>query len=380
MVIPMRSNAILVTLVLLAACTNPASPEAVGDPRDALDVVVTMYPLEEFVKAVGGEHVAARNLLAPGAEPHGWQLRASDVAALERADLIVRIGAGFETWLDEPLTARTFTAADHVELLAYDDDHGEHSDEKHADHERADHEHGDEMHAHDDDHTDEKHSDETHSDEEHPDERTHEETRELGMAPDHEMHSDEDYGDEMLDDHEDGHDHGPNDPHIWLSFENDQAIVTALAERLAAMDPEHAEAYRANAIAYNEKLAELDAAYRSRLEGCSREFVVNHAAFGYLAHEYELEQIAIFGLTHDDEPTPREIAKLQELIGAHGVRTVFTEELVSATVAESIARDTGLTVRVLNPAPSLTQAQLDKGTSFIDVMYENLEALEAGLC
>ncbi len=183
-------------------------------------------------------------------------------------------------------------------------------------------------------------------------------------------------------DEENGHDdhHHAIDPHVWLDFAADARFLDTLVATLSEADPSMATRYEQNAAAYAQKLALLDQSYTARLEGCDDEIVVNHDAFGYLARNYGFEQHAIFGISPEDEPTPQELAELVEEIREEGIAVVYAEELVSPKVAETLADEAGAKVLLLNPTPVLTQEQIDKGMTFIDVMYENLDALEEGLC
>ena len=91
------------------------------------------------------------------------------------------------------------------------------------------------------------------------------------------------------------------------------------------------------------------------LETCARrEFITSHAAFGYLARHYRLEQIAISGLSPEAEPSPARIAEVQDEAREHRITTIFYETLVSPAVAESIAGDLGLRTDVLDPIEGIT--------------------------
>jgi zinc transport system substrate-binding protein len=106
---------------------------------------------------------------------------------------------------------------------------------------------------------------------------------------------------------------------------------------------------------------------------------VNHAAFGYLAEAYDLDQEAISGLSPEAEPDPQRLAELEELVRSEGVRTVFVESLASSAVGETLATEAGVTTAVLDPLEGLTQAQVDAGDDYLSVMRANLEALRDGL-
>lgn len=170
------------------------------------------------------------------------------------------------------------------------------------------------------------------------------------------------------------------DPHVWLDPVRFASIVGRVADVLAELDPVNAETYRANAEAYAAELEALDAELRGGLASCSTHtIVVSHAAFGYLADAYGLAQESISGISPEAEPDPARLAELVTLVEREGVTTIFTEELASPKVAQTLAEEAGVTTAVLNPLEGLTQAQLDAGQDYGSVMRRNLETLRGAL-
>ncbi len=140
------------------------------------------------------------------------------------------------------------------------------------------------------------------------------------------------------------------DPHVWLDPLRYANIAMVLAARLGELDPARATTYQDRAGALNDELLELDGELARGLTTCARrEIVTSHNAFGYLAARYDLEQIAVTGLTPEEEPTPRRLADVARLAEQRGVTTIFFEELVSPRTAESLAREVGAKAVVLSP-------------------------------
>jgi ABC-type Zn uptake system ZnuABC Zn-binding protein ZnuA len=79
---------------LLPFCLPVHSPCAQAQPK--LKVVTTLFPLQEFALAVGGERARVDLLLPPGAEPHAWEPRPSDLAKIQKADVFIYIGKVME--------------------------------------------------------------------------------------------------------------------------------------------------------------------------------------------------------------------------------------------------------------------------------------------
>lgn len=170
------------------------------------------------------------------------------------------------------------------------------------------------------------------------------------------------------------------DPHVWLDPANMSAITAEVARRLTAADPAHTDDYLANAKILETELSGLGLDYQRGLTGCTRtEFITTHAAFGYLARRYHLDQIGITGLSQEAEPSPARIARVQTEAKQRGITRIFYETLVSPAVATSIAGDLGLRTDVLDPIEGITAQS--RGSDYVAVMRSNLTALrQANAC
>jgi zinc transport system substrate-binding protein len=170
------------------------------------------------------------------------------------------------------------------------------------------------------------------------------------------------------------------DPHVWLDPGLYQRIVDRTEQAMAQARPKNAATFESNAKAFEAELSALDQAYRSGLTGCARDVIVtSHAAFGYLSARYGLTQEAIAGVSPDAEPSPDRLAQLAQLVKREGVTTIFTEELVSPRVAETLAREVGVTTAVLNPLEGLSKTEVAAGQDYVSVMRSNLHTLQRAL-
>lgn len=166
------------------------------------------------------------------------------------------------------------------------------------------------------------------------------------------------------------------DPHFWLDPSRMPAIAHAVADELSVVDPAGAATYAANATALSARFDALDAAYTSGLTTCAdRTFVTSHAAFGYLAARYDLEQVAISGLDPEADPSPDRLAEIGRLVRDRGVRTIFFETLVSPKVAQTLAADLGVDARVLDPLEGVA----DPSQDYFSIAEANLSALKMAL-
>jgi zinc transport system substrate-binding protein len=163
----------------------------------------------------------------------------------------------------------------------------------------------------------------------------------------------------------------PLDPHVWLDPVRYAAMVREIGATLGD-DP----AARRLVL----RVEGLDAEFRGGLAHCERrQIVTSHAAFGYLAARYGLEQVPLQGLSPEAEPSARDLAHLVDLVKGSGATTVFFETLVSPKLAQTVAREAGAAAAVLDPLEGLTDDGIAAGADYFSVMRENLAALQKAL-
>jgi zinc transport system substrate-binding protein len=173
---------------------------------------------------------------------------------------------------------------------------------------------------------------------------------------------------------------GSNDPHVWLSPVLAKKEVDTIASALEKKDPKNKMQYAKNADNFKRKLDKLDVLFKETLsKRQKKEFVTQHAAFGYLAKQYGLTQIPIAGLSPDVEPTLGKLSKLTELAKEKQIKTIYFEELASPKVAETLANEIGAKTEILNPLEGLTNKEKEKGMGYIEVMEQNLNNLKKAL-
>ena len=164
---------------------------------------------------------------------------------------------------------------------------------------------------------------------------------------------------------------GAVDPHVWLDplrYADVARSVAAALGRPSAAD---------NLVS---RLETLDRELSRGLADCTRRTIVTgHAAFGYLADRYRLEQVPLVGLSPGAEPEARELEELVSMIRRSGATTVFVEPLVSPRLARTVAREAGVETAVLDPLEGLTAERQQAGADYFTVMRANLAALREAL-
>ena len=334
----MRAAAVGAAMMTLAACSSGGDDGSGTEPADAaLTVVTGVYPLEWLAAEVGGDRAAVVQLTEPGVEPHDLELTGRQVGQVSEADIALSV-SGLQPAVDEAVEQEAPDAAldvaDIVELRPADPE-----EEAHEDEEGEEEDHG------------------------HEDEASHEEEA---------AHEDEAEGEG------DGHEHGEFDPHFWLDVDLMSQTATALAERMAEVDPDGAASYEENAEAVTAELAAIGQEYEEGLASCdSDEVVVGHTAFSYLTDAYGLEQIGVSGVDPDSEPSPSQIAAISDIVEEHGITTVFTEPLMPNATADTIAAESGAQVEVLDPLEGVTEDS--PGDDYPSIIRGNLAALTTAL-
>jgi zinc/manganese transport system substrate-binding protein/manganese/iron transport system substrate-binding protein len=152
---------------------------------------------------------------------------------------------------------------------------------------------------------------------------------------------------EAGDDHD--HDHGDLNPHLWTSPRMAQGMVTEIAEGLAAKDRAHGDAYLERASAYNEQLGALDEwilAQYARVPAEARVLVTGHDSLRYYLHDYDIAFAGSLLPSFEDnaEPSAAEIDALVAAIKQRGVKAIFVESSLSPKLAQTVAREAGVTV------------------------------------
>jgi zinc transport system substrate-binding protein len=249
-------------------------------------VLTSIKPLQLIAAAVQGETGRPEVLLPPGASPHHFALRPSDVRRVQGADLLYWIGPDMENFLPRVLEGRErpSVAVQSLPELTLRHFGEEASDE-------------DEHHHHD--------------------------------AEEHD------------------HDHRPGslDAHLWLLPANARVIAAKMAADLAAADPANAARYQANLASFEQRLDALDGELKARLAPLAgKPFFVFHQAFDYFEAAYGLQHTGVFTAASEVQPGARHVAAMRERLAAAGPACVFSEPPLRPRLAETLSA--GLPVKL----------------------------------
>ncbi len=332
---------VAVLALFTAACGNNNTNES--ENLDGLTVYTTVYPLTYFTERIGRDKVTVKSIYPAGSNEHTFDPTQKDMMALADADLFFYIGLGLEGFVDN---AKKTLANEDVSMIATADAV---SDEELAVSKVSEEDHADE----------EENTDDTHAhDEESADEDEH--------ANEEESHDD--------------HEHGEIDPHLWISPQISVNLATSIKDSLIKKDPSNKETYTKNFDVLVNDLKQLDADFKEMADASSNKtFFVSHAAFGYLAGTYGLEQVAVAGLNSQDEPSQKELTEIVKSAKSMNIKTILFEQNVSSKLTKVIQSEIGADALTMHNLGVLTPQDVDNKEDYFTLMEQNLETLTKAL-
>jgi len=109
---------ILLLLLSMTACAGEVSPNT----DDTLNVVVTIFPQYDFVRALAGERIGeVKMLIKPGAESHDFDPSPADIIAIKNSDLFIYVGGESESWVDTILSGEDMKNVKTVRMMDFID-------------------------------------------------------------------------------------------------------------------------------------------------------------------------------------------------------------------------------------------------------------------
>lgn len=308
-----------------------------------LHVIASTSILADVAAQVAGDAAVVESLFPRGANAHTAEPSAQDIARLSDADLVLTVGANYEEGLmpvlDEAAGERVIEVSLCVPIHPVTID------------------------AHEEDHADEHHDEGDHAEDAHhttlqTECAGHYDTVKTAFGLDTiatpgalgPLYTLECSG-EHEHDGEGEHEHAPGscDPHVWTDPVNVALWTLLIRDTLSEHDPANATTYAANADAY---LEQLHAAHEQVIEITAaipddhRVLLTNHLTYGYFAARYDLELVGaiIPGGSTTSEPSTQDVLGLIETVQEHHVPAIFTENVVSDSLAQQIADESGAAV------------------------------------
>jgi zinc transport system substrate-binding protein len=171
------------------------------------------------------------------------------------------------------------------------------------------------------------------------------------------------------------------DPHVWLDFSKASLMVDNILNEYKLIDPQNSTYYEQNAIAYKQKLADLDLEYMTGLKDCKfQEFISGgHFAFGYLAKRYNLKYQAAQSFIPDSSLDTDKVLRLSKELKDTNQPYVYYEETIMPYLAELMHQTSGARIMPLNSAHNIQKYDVESGITFISLMKSDLGILKTGL-
>ncbi|MBO4707082.1 MAG: zinc ABC transporter substrate-binding protein [Elusimicrobiaceae bacterium] len=173
----------------------------------------------------------------------------------------------------------------------------------------------------------------------------------------------------------------PQDPHVWMSFDNAEVMTQNLANYIIKIRPDLEIKIKQNLFAFSQEMESLKYLYSNILPTCQNRTIyhIGHLAFGYIARDYNLKFEALFSADMGQEPSAKEIAELVKAIKENKVKYIFSEEQLNPALALTISEETGAEILMLNTIEGISKQDFSEGKTYQALMLENLKNLAVGL-
>ncbi len=333
----MKKLCILLVIILAFACCATACNTIDNDDR--LQIVVTIYPIYDWVCEIVGDNADNVNitlLIDNGNDMHSYQPSVSETTQILEADMFIYVGGESDEWVSDMLEGKDTSNLAVIHLITVLGDDA--LDEEIVD----------------------------------------------GMESDH------DHDDDCCDDHDHDEEEAETDEHVWLSLNNASTICTAIEAELSSIDPDNAEIYADNVSTYTAQLDELDQLYQSAVASASKEYVLfgDRFPFRYLFNDYSISYYAAFvGCSTATEASAETVAflvdkvvelELDVILIIDGSDSTIASTIMSAAVKLDSARQDAQ-ILTLDSMQSVNVSEISSDYSYLSVMASNLEVLKLAL-
>lgn len=301
-------SGILISLFLRAATAYGADP---------LPVVATLPVLKDFTEQIGGEYVRVDSLITGMESEHTYTPKPSDVTAIRRARLLVKIGLGLEVWVNALIENADrpdliiVTTSDGVPLIR----------------------------------------------------DTHESEHPAGKSKIDKKHAFKER-------------HTMGNPHIWLDPENVKIMIRHITEGLIKVDPAHKDDFLHNQSRYIMELESLEKELKKKVDSLkNRAIITHHPAWPYFARRLGFVIKGDILTQVGSEPSAKHMGELIKLIRGEKIKVIVSEPQLNPKIPNMLAEETGAKVVILSPLPGA----LPGTASYLDLLRYDTEALVSAL-
>jgi len=241
----------------------------------AVNVVATTTDLASLVREVGGNLVSVESIVPAGVDPEAFEPRPGDLSRLRHADLLMRVGLGYDYWLDAlvrqigdkrlmPGGEANVDASAGIPLL---------------------------------------------------------EIRGQSVVS------------------EGGHAHGVANPHYWLDPDNAVTVTASIADALVRIAPAQREQILANRAQFLSRLATARARWSETLAPfAGTKLIAYHNSWPYFARRFRLDVVAFIEAKAGVSPSPAHLAQVISAGGKANVRAIVHEPYEPDDASRLVAR------------------------------------------
>ena len=302
--------------------TNGSESKSTGE----IKVVTTIFPIYDWIREVARDdvHINLDMLLDNGVDLHSYQPTAKDIMSISDCDMFIYVGGESDKWVSETLEQaqnKNMVVLNLMDIL------GSNAKEEEA---------------------------------------------VEGMQEDeHE--------------HQEGEEEHEYDEHVWLSLKNARLFVQKIADALAKVDSEHADAYHKNADAYGKQLDALDAQYQQAVNGAAVKTLLfgDRFPFRYLTDDYGLSYYAAFsGCSAESEASFETISFLANKTDELGLKAIMQIETSDGSIAKTVRDNTKTkdqTILTLDSLQGVTADRVKNGETYLSIMENNLAVLKQAI-
>ncbi|MCL1815165.1 MAG: metal ABC transporter substrate-binding protein [Treponema sp.] len=313
-------NTFRTIILLLSLFFTACSAHDSAGWENKISVITTIFPPYDFVRTItDGADIQLRMLLKPGEESHSYEPAPQDIIAIQRSDVFIYVGGESDVWVRRILNSFDPKGKKIISLL----DCVEPVEEEIVE----------------------------------------------GMI-------DSETEDDAV------HDDASLDTHVWTSPRNAKLIAKQIAETLCEADPDRAPLYRENTAAFLNELDELDAEFKSIVDGAARRTLIfaDRFPFRYFTDAYGLAYFAAFpGCSTDTEPSAAAVIFLVDKARAEKIPLILFTEFSNRRMAGVISEETGSGMEMFHSAHNISRDEMSSGATYLGIMRHNAAVLRKAL-
>ena len=323
-----KITALILTLAMIltfSACGNQDQAEQ-ETSEGGIRIVTTVFPEYDWARVILGDNPSGAELILltdNGVDLHSYQPNAEDILKITTSDVLIYVGGESDAYIEDALKTKQNENMKEVCLLDVMGDSAK------------------------------------------------EEEIVEGMEAEEEEHEEEE---------------GPEyDEYVWLSLRNASVLCDAVCDAICQADPENEGYYRENLEAYKNELADLDTEYSQVTEDAGTKTLLfgDRFPFRYMTDDYDLEYFAAFvGCSAETEASFETVTFLSKKVDELGLKHVMTIENSDGKIAQTIIENTeskDQEILSMNSMQSVLREDIENGTTYLDIMKNNLEVLRTAL-